>query len=177
MLRVSDQAVARPISSSSRQRPPPQCPVSTGPSRPLSRRTVARASSSSKHALSCRLHDRRVRRVHALPPRLPGPKVCRVHASRTRLPGFRVGPRPRSSQSFLRDERLREIRLPDFSRSAPHRPVSQTIRRAPSMDPEAMNPFALAVARGIERAHCTGRPYYETVFADQLPNRRNRPRA
>jgi hypothetical protein len=150
--------------------------VSTVPSRPLSRRTVARTSSSSKHALSCRLHDERVCRVHAPSPRLPGPKVCRVHASRTRLPGLRVGPRPRSPQSFLREERLREIRFPD-SRSTPCRPVSQTTRRAPAMDPEAMNPFALAVARGIGRAHCTGRPYFEADLAGQLPSRRNRPHA
>jgi hypothetical protein len=155
----------------------PTVPRELGPPRPLSRRTVARASSSSKHALSCRLHDRRVCRVHALPPRLPGPEVCRVHAPRTRLPGLGVGPRPRSPRSFLRDERLREKIGSPISRSTPCRPVSQTTRRAPFMDPEAMNPFALAVARGIGRAHCTGRPYSEADLARRLPSRRNQPHA
>jgi hypothetical protein len=45
------------------------------------------------------------------------------------------------------------------------------------MDPEAMNPFALAVARGIGRAHCTGRPYSEADLARRLPSRRNQPHA
>jgi hypothetical protein len=45
------------------------------------------------------------------------------------------------------------------------------------MDPEAMCSFALAVARGIIRAHCTGRPCSEADLAARLPSRPNRPHA
>jgi hypothetical protein len=139
-------------------------PHETGPSRPLSRHTVARASSSSFHAPFDRLHGRRVCRVHAPTSQLPGSWVCRVHASDVRLPEHRAGPPPRPPQSCLCDVRprvsvSRSAKLtsspgfPDKEAGSIHGPRSHEARstsRLPARSP---------------RPHCTGRPHAEAVSA------------
>lgn len=123
---------------------------------------------------------RRVCRVHALAPQLPGLRVCRVHASRARLPELRVGPLPRSSRSFLLDERLRESVSRSAERARPpgfpddvagpiHGPRSHEARSLPRLPAKSHEP------------HCTSRPYIEADllpgFPDKKPtSRMSRPR-
>lgn len=135
--RLSHPAVSHAMSSFSRRRPASQCPVSTGPPRPLSRHTVARTSSSST-ARSPRLVAQ-PRSLSCSRSHVPVARAVSLSCARLSNPVARA--RSRSAPAFIGKVSFAmnasACRFPD-PRSARCRPVSRTTTRAPFMDPEAM---------------------------------------
>lgn len=145
--RLSHPVVSHAMRSFSRRRPASQCPVSTVPSRPLSRHTVARTSSSST-ARSPRLvaqpRSLPCSRSHAPVARAVSLSCARLSSPVARAPS-RSAPAFTGKVSFAVNASA--FRFPD-PRSARCRPVSRTTSRAPFMDPEAM---PLVRSRGCPR--------------------------
>jgi hypothetical protein len=107
-------------------------------------------------------------------------------------PNVEPVPPPHAPRSCPRDARLRRFGFPN-PRSSLQYPVSQILKRAPSMDPEAMKPVRprscprdrsdltarvahtmkpthpLQLPRPNESTSCTGRPRHEAAPSSRLP--------
>jgi len=163
------------MSSFSRRRPPPQCPMGSSPPRPLSRRTVARASSSSKHSL-----PRQVAPPKSLPCSHSHAPVARaVSLSCARLSSSVARAQSRSATPFHRKVSLATngfaIRFPEAAKRAvpPSFPDNSAGPIHGPRSHEARS-FSRLPARSDEPTARVG-PYSKVDLTAQFPRRQNRP--